>query len=176
MGVQQDLFFFHALSPGCAFFLPLGGRIYNTLIDYMREKYWEYEYEEVRERGNRRGKSTACCTQQGTALWRPCVTGAQQCLPLCAVSRGLQAQASCRKAAVLCALRHAPTTAATVLAVPQVVSPNIFNFDLWKTSGHADHYRDNMFSFDVEKQEFGLKPMNCPGHCIMFGNKARSYR
>lgn len=60
--------------------------------------------------------------------------------------------------------------------VPQVVSPNIFNFDLWKTSGHADHYRDNMFSFDVEKQEFGLKPMNCPGHCIMFGNKARSYR
>jgi hypothetical protein len=47
--VQQDLFFFHPLSPGCAFFLPLGGRIYNTLIDYMREKYWEYEYEEVRE-------------------------------------------------------------------------------------------------------------------------------
>jgi hypothetical protein len=59
---------------------------------------------------------------------------------------------------------------------PQVVSPNIFNFDLWKTSGHADHYRDNMFSFDVEKQEYGLKPMNCPGHCVMFGSKQRSYR
>jgi threonyl-tRNA synthetase len=56
------------------------------------------------------------------------------------------------------------------------VSPNIYNFDLWKTSGHADHYRDNMFSFDVEKQEYGLKPMNCPGHCVMFGSKQRSYR
>lgn len=63
-----------------------------------------------------------------------------------------------------------------VLRLPQVVSPNIFNFDLWKTSGHADHYRDNMFSFDVEKQEYGLKPMNCPGHCVMFGSKQRSYR
>lgn len=58
----------------------------------------------------------------------------------------------------------------------QVVSPNIYNFDLWKTSGHADHYKDNMFSFDVEKQEYGLKPMNCPGHCVMFASKARSYR
>lgn len=48
VGVQQDLFFFHHLSPGSAFFLPHGGRIYNTLIDLMREKYWEYEYEEVR--------------------------------------------------------------------------------------------------------------------------------
>jgi hypothetical protein len=48
VGVQQDLFFFHQLSPGSAFFLPCGGRIYNTLIELMREKYWEYEYEEVR--------------------------------------------------------------------------------------------------------------------------------
>lgn len=45
----------------------------------------------------------------------------------------------------------------------EVVTPNIYNFDLWKTSGHADHYKQNMFSFDIEKQEFGLKPMNCPG-------------
>lgn len=58
----------------------------------------------------------------------------------------------------------------------QVVSPNIYNFDLWKTSGHAEHYRDNMFSFDVEKAEYGLKPMNCPGHCLMFASRARSYR
>lgn len=45
----------------------------------------------------------------------------------------------------------------------EVVTPNIYNFDLWKTSGHDDHYKQNMFSFDIEKQEFGLKPMNCPG-------------
>lgn len=43
------------------------------------------------------------------------------------------------------------------------MTPNIYNFDLWRTSGHADHYRENMFSFEVEKAEFGLKPMNCPG-------------
>lgn len=45
----------------------------------------------------------------------------------------------------------------------EVVTPNIFNFDLWKTSGHADHYKEHMFCIDVEKQEYGLKPMNCPG-------------
>lgn len=58
----------------------------------------------------------------------------------------------------------------------EVITPNIFNFDLWKTSGHAAHYKENMFGFDVEKQEFGLKPMNCPGHCVVFGNRKRSYR
>jgi threonyl-tRNA synthetase len=47
VGVQQELFFFHPLSPGSCFFLPNGGRIYNSLINYMREKYWEYEYDEV---------------------------------------------------------------------------------------------------------------------------------
>ena len=45
----------------------------------------------------------------------------------------------------------------------EVISPNIYNFDLWRTSGHADHYKENMFYFEIEKQEFGLKPMNCPG-------------
>lgn len=47
VGVQQELFFFHPLSPGSCFFLPLGARVYNGLVAYMREKYWEYEYEEV---------------------------------------------------------------------------------------------------------------------------------
>lgn len=48
VGVQQELFFFHHLSPGSAFFQPCGSRIYNALIAMIREKYWEYEYEEVR--------------------------------------------------------------------------------------------------------------------------------
>lgn len=103
LGMQQELFFFDAVSPGSCFFLPHGTRIYNGLVEYIREKYWEYNYEEV-------------------------------------------------------------------------VTPNIYNFSLWETSGHASHYRENMFSFQVEKQEFGLKPMNCPGHCVMFGHRARSYR
>lgn len=58
----------------------------------------------------------------------------------------------------------------------EVVSPNIFNVNLWKTSGHWDHYKDNMFSFQCEGVDFALKPMNCPGHCIMFRHRARSYR
>lgn len=58
----------------------------------------------------------------------------------------------------------------------EVVSPNMYNFDLWKISGHADHYKENMFSIDVEGQEFGMKPMNCPGHCLMFAFRTRSYR
>jgi threonyl-tRNA synthetase len=58
----------------------------------------------------------------------------------------------------------------------EVLSPNIYNMQLWETSGHAANYKDNMFVFQIEKQEFGLKPMNCPGHCLMFGHKVRSYR
>lgn len=46
----------------------------------------------------------------------------------------------------------------------EVVSPNIFNSKLWQTSGHWQHYSENMFSFEVEKETFALKPMNCPGH------------
>eukprot|EP00210_Caulerpa_lentillifera_P003105 g2967.t1 len=103
IGNNQELFFFHHYSPGSCFFQPSGTKVYNALVELMREKYWEYEYEEV-------------------------------------------------------------------------ITPNIFNFDLWKKSGHADHYKENMFSFDVEKQEFGLKPMNCPGHCLIFGHRKRSYR
>jgi hypothetical protein len=64
----QELFFFHQLSPGSCFFLPHGARVYNAMVEFMREKYWQYDYKEV-------------------------------------------------------------------------MTPNIFNFDLWKTSGHADHYR-----------------------------------
>ena len=45
----------------------------------------------------------------------------------------------------------------------EVISPNIFNTKLWETSGHWQHYQDNMFSFNVEKELYALKPMNCPG-------------
>ena len=103
LGTNQELFFFHQWSPGSCFFQQAGTRIYNALLEFIREKYWDYEYDEV-------------------------------------------------------------------------LTPNIFNFELWKTSGHASHYRENMFGFDVEKQEYGLKPMNCPGHCLVFRQARRSYR
>ncbi|EPY73150.1 threonine--tRNA ligase, cytoplasmic [Camelus ferus] len=58
----------------------------------------------------------------------------------------------------------------------EVVTPNIYNSRLWVTSGHWQHYSENMFSFEVEKEQFALKPMNCPGHCLMFDHRPRSWR
>jgi len=50
----------------------------------------------------------------------------------------------------------------------EVITPNFYNAELWKISGHWKHYQTDMFLFDVEGQDFALKPMNCPGHCLMF--------
>ena len=58
----------------------------------------------------------------------------------------------------------------------EVISPNIYNLKLWKTSGHYKNYKENLFLMKVENQGFGLKPMNCPGHCLMFDSQARSYK
>lgn len=58
----------------------------------------------------------------------------------------------------------------------EVVTPNIFNLKLWEQSGHAKHYKDDMFTFEVEGEEWGMKPMNCPAHCLMFASTTRSYR
>jgi threonyl-tRNA synthetase len=147
IGQQQELFFFHKWSPGSAFFLPHGTRIYNKLVNLIKAEYNTRGYEEV-------------------------------------------------------------------------ITPNVFNIELWKTSGHYENYKENMFTFECEKQEFGMKPMvseggvwersariilhahhslhgascllpaciillrcaydsprqNCPGHCLMFDNTNRSYR
>jgi len=58
----------------------------------------------------------------------------------------------------------------------EVNSPNMYNSALWKQSGHWQHYKDDMFTFDVEKDQWALKPMNCPGHCLLFAHRERSYR
>ncbi|XP_035760778.1 threonine--tRNA ligase 2, cytoplasmic-like [Neolamprologus brichardi] len=94
IGKDQELFFFHDLSPGSCFFMPRGAYIYNTLTEFIRDEYWR---------------------------------------------RGFQ----------------------------EVASPNIYNSKLWETSGHWQHYSENMFSFPVEDDIFALKPMNCPGHCCI---------
>lgn len=103
IGTEQELFFFHDLSPGSAFWLPAGTHVYGTLQKFIRTEYR---------------------------------------------ARGFQ----------------------------EVITPNVFNLDLWHISGHAAHYKEHMFCFDVEGQEFGMKPMNCPGHCLMFGHRPRSYK
>ncbi|RDA92322.1 hypothetical protein CP533_3287 [Ophiocordyceps camponoti-saundersi (nom. inval.)] len=58
----------------------------------------------------------------------------------------------------------------------EVMSPNMYKADLWKVSGHWNHYEENMFTFEVEKEKFGLKPMNCPGHCKIFAHSDVTYR
>ena len=55
----------------------------------------------------------------------------------------------------------------------EVIAPNMFNLDLWVQSGHAQHYKDDMFCFEVEGKEWAMKPMNCPGHCLIFGQTIR---
>jgi len=57
-----------------------------------------------------------------------------------------------------------------------VTTPHIAKSDLWKTSGHYSFFRENMFTLDVEDQEYVLKPMNCPGHILIYQTKMRSYR
>jgi threonyl-tRNA synthetase len=58
----------------------------------------------------------------------------------------------------------------------EVRTPIIFNVDVWKRSGHWEAYRENMYFTEVEQGEFGLKPMNCPGHAFIFADGQRSYR
>jgi len=58
-----------------------------------------------------------------------------------------------------------------------VYTPHIMRLDLWKTSGHANFYRENMFgAIEVEKADYQLKPMNCPGHILIYKSRLRSYR
>ena len=57
-----------------------------------------------------------------------------------------------------------------------VATPHIFRTELWQRSGHLDYYKDYMFLFETEEQTFGIKPMNCPGHILIYNAKPRSYR
>ncbi|MDO3409476.1 threonine--tRNA ligase [Saccharibacillus sp. CPCC 101409] len=58
----------------------------------------------------------------------------------------------------------------------EVRSPFMMNRRLWEESGHWDHYKDNMYFSEVDDEAFALKPMNCPGHMLMYKNELRSYR
>ncbi|MFA4908426.1 MAG: threonine--tRNA ligase [Candidatus Omnitrophota bacterium] len=57
-----------------------------------------------------------------------------------------------------------------------VITPHIMQAGLWKTSGHYDYYKENMYSFPIEGKEYVLKPMNCPGHILIYKSRIRSYR
>jgi threonyl-tRNA synthetase len=58
----------------------------------------------------------------------------------------------------------------------QVITPHIMEAGLWQTSGHYEYYFANMYTFKIDDKEFVLKPMNCPGHILIYKSKIRSYR
>jgi len=103
LGRSLGLFFFDPIAPASPFFLPKGTYVINSLIDYVRELYARYGYQEV-------------------------------------------------------------------------ITPQIFNTELWKRSGHLDAYAENMYFFDVDEREFGVKPMNCPAAAMLYLANSRSYR
>lgn len=58
----------------------------------------------------------------------------------------------------------------------EVITPLIFVQKLWQVSGHLQNYKDDMFLISSHDQETAIKPMNCPGHCLLYGTSAKSYR
>jgi threonyl-tRNA synthetase len=57
-----------------------------------------------------------------------------------------------------------------------VLTPHIMQAGLWQTSGHYEYYKEHMYTLKVDEKEFVLKPMNCPGHILIYKSKTRSYR
>lgn len=103
LGRTLGLFFFDPIAPASPFFLPKGAQVMNSLIDYVKELYGKYGYQEV-------------------------------------------------------------------------MTPQIFNTELWKRSGHLDAYAENMYFVDVDEREFGVKPMNCPAAAMLYLADSHSYR
>ena len=58
----------------------------------------------------------------------------------------------------------------------QVDTPIILSRKLWETSGHWDHYKENMYTTSIDDEDFAIKPMNCPGACLIYKSRPRSYR
>ena len=103
LGSELRLFLFDPIAPASPFFLPKGSTVYNLLIDYVRDLYKRYGYQEV-------------------------------------------------------------------------ITPQVFSTELWKRSGHYDAYRENMFFVEIDEREYGIKPMNCPAHALMYAAQLHSYR
>ena len=57
-----------------------------------------------------------------------------------------------------------------------ILSPHIYKSDIWVRSGHYEFYKEHMYMFNVEDEEYVVKPMNCPGHMLVYGSRTRSYR
>ncbi len=58
----------------------------------------------------------------------------------------------------------------------EVITPQIFDSELFHQSGHYENYKENMYFTEIDKKEFSVKPMNCPGHCVLYATEKKSYR
>ena len=58
----------------------------------------------------------------------------------------------------------------------EVITPQLFKTDLFKTSGHYDNYLEHMYMLEIDEQEYGMKPMNCPSHAVLYSKSLHSYR
>ena len=58
----------------------------------------------------------------------------------------------------------------------EISTPVMLNRSLWETSGHWDHYKNNMYTTVIDEQDFAIKPMNCPGGILVYQSEPRSYR
>lgn len=103
LGKELGMFMFHEYAPASPFFTGKGTTVYNELVNYIRELYLDYGYQEV-------------------------------------------------------------------------ITPQVFDTELFKKSGHYQNYKDNMYFTKLDERENALKPMNCPCHCLMFAAEKHSYR
>jgi threonyl-tRNA synthetase len=137
---------------------PMLTRIYGTAFFSKKELAAELErIEEARARDHRKlGRELELFTfsdvSPGSAFWLP--KGTTIWNELVALSREMGA----------------------ARGFTEVKTPQLYDSELWKTSGHWGKYRENMFVTETEGHEFGLKPMNCPGHAHLFKSRRWSYR
>lgn len=148
VGQQQELFMFHETSPGSVFFLLHGQRIYNTLITWLRHEYRKRGYHEV---------ATPLIYHQ--QLWQKSGHWEHYRDDMFLIEKGSETTTSIT------------TSSPSISASPSIATPTCLSSSDSATATtscahHHHHHHDIM----------GLKPMNCPGHCLMFASKQRSYR
>jgi threonyl-tRNA synthetase len=133
-------------------------RVYGTAffkqseLDEFLEKLEEARARDHRKLGRELGLFTFSPVSPGVAFWLP--NGTAVFNALLALNRRMQEERG----------------------YVEVKTPLLYESHLWETSGHFPKYKENIFIAEYEDREFGLKPMNCPGHCQLFGLQQWSYR
>jgi threonyl-tRNA synthetase len=133
-------------------------RIYGTAffskadLEQHLERIEQARARDHRKLGRELGLFTFSEVSPGAAFWLPAGTGVYNALV--ALSREMGRERG----------------------YTEVKTPQIYDSELWKTSGHWEKYKEHMFIVEAEGREMGVKPMNCPGHALLFGLSHHSYR